>query len=114
MMEAGTGNRQQLNSQNSTLPRIMQVTRESADKTLRLVRMLPRHLKLSLGQQAFLMILIVAPQHQTDDERHSEQGPAGRPGDAMYTGAKQVAAQSERRRPDNSAGSVENEKPRRR
>jgi len=92
----------------------LQVTRGCAGKKLRSLRMLPGHLQLTLGQQAFLMVLIVAPQHQTDDQHHSEQGPTGRPGDAMYTGAKQIAAQSERRRPDNSAGSVENEKPGRR
>src|ERR1700746_1039793 len=69
--------------------------RRSVMRPLRSVRILSLHLKLSLGQQAFLMVLIVAPQHETDDERHSEQGPACRPGDAMYAGAKQIAAQSE-------------------
>jgi hypothetical protein len=52
------------------------------------------------------MVLIVAPQHEAGNERGYQQGPADRSGDAMYAGAKQVATQSEGRRPDNSACSV--------
>jgi hypothetical protein len=51
-----------------------------------------RHLQLRLRQQAFLVLFIVAPQPETPDECHREQRPADRPGDAMYGGAKQVAA----------------------
>jgi hypothetical protein len=59
-----------------------------SEEPLRSAPLLPGHLKLSLGQQAFLMVLIVAPQQETDDERHGEKGPADRPGDAMYAGSK--------------------------
>jgi hypothetical protein len=85
---------------------------EAARKSIRWDRRcvlldLTHHLAFGLGQQAFLVFLVITPEDEPEDDRQRQQGPADGSRNAAYAFAEQVTAGSEYRRPNNSAGRIE-------
>src|SRR5882672_719154 len=66
-----------------------------------------------LGQESFLIFLVVAPKKEGKNDRRNERRPSKWCGDSTNTFSKCISANSEHCRPDNSASCVEDEKPHR-
>src|SRR3981081_518363 len=73
-----------------------------------------RQLAFGFPEQLLLVMLVVAPNHEQNDDRRVERHPSERYGNAMEALAQQIATGTERSGPRDSAQHVENEKPQRR
>src|SRR5262249_46289331 len=66
-----------------------------------------------LVQESLLMFLVIAPKKDGENDRRKEHRPSKWSSDSTNAFSKYVSANSERCRPHNSAGRVEDEEPQR-